>query len=155
MVADRVAAPVEYALHFTERLLMMPHTYVVNDYRQQANAAPPLPPAWEGLTRRASGPPGPGPGTQNSLRQASSFGLTKQLPTPRGRRPTPSQGEGSGLLYHKRVRRTMTGRSLASGDEAGERRNTLKEGRGVGGVRGGVGGGGVGGSLSVEGSATH
>ena len=35
MVADRVAAPVDYALHFTERLLMMPHTYVVNDYRQQ------------------------------------------------------------------------------------------------------------------------
>jgi hypothetical protein len=40
MVADRVAAPVEYAWHFTERLLMMPHTYVVNDYRQQAPHPP-------------------------------------------------------------------------------------------------------------------
>jgi hypothetical protein len=40
MVADRVAAPPEYAMHFRERLLMMPHTYVVNDYRQQVLARP-------------------------------------------------------------------------------------------------------------------
>ena len=39
------------------------------------------------------------------------------MPTPRGRRPPPTEGGGSGL-YHKRVRRTVTWRWLASGDEA-------------------------------------
>jgi protein O-GlcNAc transferase len=36
MVADARVAPPEHAAHFAERLLYMPHTYVVNDYRQQA-----------------------------------------------------------------------------------------------------------------------
>ena len=50
----------------------------------------------------------------NSLRQASPSGATMQLmPTPRGRRPPPTQGGGSGLPYHV-FRGAMTGRYLAS-----------------------------------------
>ena len=46
----------------------------------------------------------------NSLRQASLSRATKQLmPTPRGRRPHPTQGGGSGLSYHV-FRGAMTGR---------------------------------------------
>jgi len=36
MVSDARVSPPEFAQHYTERLIYMPHTYVVNDYRQQA-----------------------------------------------------------------------------------------------------------------------
>ena len=50
-----------------------------------------------------------------SLRQASLCRATKQLmPTPRGRRPPPTQGGGSGLSHYV-FRGAMTGRCLASG----------------------------------------
>ena len=37
MVSDRLVSPPEYASHFTEKFVYMPHTYVVNDYRCVCN----------------------------------------------------------------------------------------------------------------------
>jgi len=34
MVSDRIVSPPEYVGHYTEKLVFMPHTYVVNDYRE-------------------------------------------------------------------------------------------------------------------------
>ena len=73
---------------------------------------------------------------ENSLRQATPFGLTKQLcPHHEGAAPPPPpptrmpSGGGSGLLRHhdKRFRRTITGRCLASGGEPEGRYDTVKE----------------------------
>ena len=36
MVSDARVSPPEFARHYAEHLIYMPHTYVVNDYRQQA-----------------------------------------------------------------------------------------------------------------------
>ena len=59
-------------------------------------------------------------------------------PRHRGRCPFfPTQGDESGLKYHKLVSRTMTRLSLASGDEAERRQATVKKGWGVGRGRGG------------------
>ena len=78
-------------------------------------------------------------------------------PRHRGRCPFfPTQGDESGLKYHKLVSRTMTRLSLASGDEAERRQATVK--RGCRGGWEGAGGGGDWGkcewrwSVSVEGS---
>ncbi len=35
MVSDARVSPPEYASHYSEHLIYLPHTYVVNDYRQQ------------------------------------------------------------------------------------------------------------------------
>ena len=82
-----------------------------------------------------------------SLLQASPFGLTKQLmPIAHATRALalPYSGGGSGLSHHKRARRTMTERWLASGFEAEERQDTVKGRLGVGGVvAGGRGGEGA------------
>ena len=72
----------------------------------------------------------------DSLRQASLCRATKQLmPTPRGRRPPPTPGGGSGLSYYV-FRGAMSGRCLASGGGRLRRQGTGREGRGKGGKEG-------------------
>ena len=75
-------------------------------------------------------------GPYYSLRQASLCRATKQLmPTPRGRRPPPTPGGGSGLSYLV-FRGALPGRCLASGGVRLRSQGTGRAGRGKGGKEG-------------------
>ena len=71
--------------------------------------------------------------------RAPARGTKQILPTPHGRRPSPSHLEG-GRLALGRIRRTVTEHSLASHGEAARREEVAKGGRG-GGFSASAGGG--------------
>ena len=63
------------------------------------------------------------------MRQASLSRATKQLmPTPRGRRPTPTQGGGSGLSYHTFVEGRWPGLWGGEAEETGHSEESGVEG---------------------------
>jgi len=51
MVSDARVSPPEFVQHYTEHLIYMPHTYVVNDYRQQAVEFRCVAAVWCGVVR--------------------------------------------------------------------------------------------------------